>query len=78
MLPVTQDIVVNKQEKPHILGTNLREVYITLKIKYSKKLCKNARKQKKLDFLVKNVIMSTKRKNANVSDCNQMILSESY
>ena len=57
MLPITQDIVVEIGDKPHILGVDLRKVYIMFLLKTVEKLRKYGQKQKKLDFFKINVIM---------------------
>jgi len=61
MLLITQDIVVKIGDKPHILGCDLRKVYIMFLLKIVEKLRKCIQKQKKLDFLQINVIMGTTR-----------------
>ena len=61
MLPITQDIVVDIGDKPHILGALLRKVYIMFYLKKVEKLRIYLQKQKKLDFLQINVIMDATR-----------------
>ena len=61
MLPITQDIVVKIGDKPHILGVDLRKVYIMFLLKIVEKLRIYSQNQKKLDFLQINVIMDATR-----------------
>ena len=61
MLPITQDIVVDIGDKPHILGADLRKVYIMFLLKIVEKLRIYSQNQKKLDFLQINVIMEATR-----------------
>ena len=61
LLPITQDIVAEIGDKPHILGVDLRKVYIMFLLKTVEKLRIHGQKHKKLDFLQINVIMDATR-----------------
>ena len=73
MLPATQDIVVKKLGNWYILSLKLQEVNIIHRVEKCKKFDISCEKQKKLDFLMKNVIIHPKRQITDVSDSNKMI-----
>ena len=61
MLQTPRHIVVKTGEKPHIMGSVLREVYIKFQEKIVKKFGKLGQKHKMLDFFKIFVIMGTTR-----------------